>query len=71
MLLFLALCVPLSYARAEPSSAVSPYDLESLSILNRAIIHIKEHYVDPSRIDEKKMVAAASLEFGTDFCGHD
>ena len=59
LVLFLGLSVPVGSANADPSTLSPSYDLESLSILNRAIIHIKEHYVDPSRIDERKMVAAA------------
>jgi carboxyl-terminal processing protease len=38
------------------------YDLKGLSVLNRAVIHIKENYVDPSRINERKMIGAAMEE---------
>ncbi len=38
------------------------YDLKSLAILNRAVIHIKENYVDPTRINERKMIGAAMEE---------
>ncbi len=38
------------------------YDLKQLAILNRAVIHIKENYVDPSRINERKMLGAAMEE---------
>lgn len=38
------------------------YDLKNLSVLNRAVIHIKENYVDPARISERKMIAGAMEE---------
>ncbi len=44
------------------AAAEDTYDLESLAILNRAVIHIKENYVDPSRINERKMIGAALEE---------
>jgi carboxyl-terminal processing protease len=44
------------------SGVVAGYDLGSLSILNRAVIHLKENYVDPSRINERRMLGAAMEE---------
>ncbi len=43
------------------TSAASNNQLTDLALLNRSIIHIKENYVDPSRVNERKMVAAALL----------
>ncbi|MCA9526428.1 MAG: peptidase S41, partial [Myxococcales bacterium] len=48
-------------AAARPEAA-DAYELRSLAILNRAVIHIKESYVDPSRINERKMIGAAMDE---------
>lgn len=47
---------------AEARGAIDGYDLGSLSILNRAVIHIKENYVDPERVNERKMLGAAMEE---------
>ncbi len=47
---------------AEAKGAIEGYDLGSLSILNRAVIHIKENYVDPGRVNERKMLGAAMEE---------
>lgn len=47
---------------AEARGAIEGYDLGSLSILNRAVIHLKENYVDPERINERKMLGAAMEE---------
>lgn len=51
-------------AQARPLTTATPdgYDLRTLQILNRAVIHIKENYVDPSRINERKMLGAAMEE---------
>jgi carboxyl-terminal processing protease len=38
------------------------YDLKSLPILNRVVLHIKENYVDPARISERMMLGAAMEE---------
>lgn len=48
-------------AAARPEAAAE-YDLRQLSILNRAVVNIKENYVDPSRINERKMIGAAMEE---------
>jgi len=47
---------------AEAKGVIDGYDLGSLSILNRAVIHIKENYVDPGRVNERKMLGAAMEE---------
>ncbi|MCK6576061.1 S41 family peptidase [Myxococcota bacterium] len=49
-------------ASAQTDTTPADYDLKSLQVLNRAVIHIKENYVDPSRINERKMIAAAMEE---------
>lgn len=48
-------------AEARPEKGAS-YDLRQLAILNRAVVNIKENYVDPSRINERKMIGAAMQE---------
>jgi carboxyl-terminal processing protease len=46
--------------RAAPGAAPSErHDLSSLKIFNMTLVRIKERYVDPSRIDPKKMLYAA------------
>jgi carboxyl-terminal processing protease len=46
--------------RAAPSDAAAPHhDLSALTIFNRTLMRVKERYVDPSRIDPKKMLFAA------------
>jgi carboxyl-terminal processing protease len=49
-------------ASAQTAEAPADYDLKSLSVLNRAVIHIKENYVDPQRIDERRMIGSALEE---------
>ena len=52
--------IQFSPAPAEARSEVGgDYDLHDLAILNRAVIHIKENYVDPARVNERKMLGAA------------
>ncbi len=51
--------IQFSPAPAEARSETKDYDLHDLAILNRAVIHIKENYVDPARVNERKMLAAA------------
>nr|HEX4318830.1 MXAN_5808 family serine peptidase [Kofleriaceae bacterium] len=48
-------------ARAAPSDASAPpkHDLSALAIFNKTLVKIKDRYVDPSRIDPKKMLYAA------------
>ncbi len=50
----------LAEARAE--SGDDEYDLKSIPILNRAVIQVQDNYVDPSRINERKMIGAAMEE---------
>jgi carboxyl-terminal processing protease len=49
-------------ASAQTETPPADYDLKSLQVLNRAVIHIKENYVDPSRINERKMIGGAMDE---------
>ncbi|MBV71654.1 MAG: hypothetical protein CMH52_09970 [Myxococcales bacterium] len=42
--------------------SVSTYDITRLALLGRTVIHLKENYVDPSRIDEAQMLGSA-LEY--------
>jgi C-terminal processing protease CtpA/Prc len=49
-------------ASAQTETPHGDYDLKSLQVLNRAVIHIKENYVDPSRISERKMIGGAMDE---------
>lgn len=46
----------------EADEDATSYPLQELRILNRAVLHIKENYVDPVRINERKMVGAAMEE---------
>ncbi|MBX3157855.1 MAG: PDZ domain-containing protein [Deltaproteobacteria bacterium] len=47
-------------ARAAPGKAVSTqHDLSALKIFNMTLVRIKDRYVDPSRVDPKKMLYAA------------
>src|SRR5215217_6888505 len=47
-------------ARAAPGKApVRSYDLAALKIFNMTLVRIKDRYVDPSRVDPKKMLYAA------------
>lgn len=44
---------------ADPPTAGEDYDLQALNILNRALLRIKENYVEPERIDPQRMLAYA------------
>ena len=47
-------------ARAAPGKAQKQtYDLAALKIFNMTLVRIKDRYVDPSRVDPKKMLYAA------------
>src|SRR5437868_13268236 len=49
-----------SEVRAAPSEPAAPHhDLSALTIFNKTLVKIKERYVDPSRIDPKKMLYSA------------
>src|SRR6476646_8026347 len=52
--------------RAAPGEAQLPrHDLSALKIFNRTLVRIKDRYVDPARVDPKKMLYAAldSVQF--------
>ena len=52
--------------RAAPGEArVQRHDLSSLTIFNKTLLRIKDRYVDPARVDPKKMLYAAldSVQF--------
>ncbi|MDB4958220.1 MAG: carboxyl-terminal protease [Myxococcales bacterium] len=52
--------------RAAPGEAQNPrHDLSALKIFNMTLVRIKDRYVDPSRIDPKKMLYSAldSVQF--------
>ncbi|MGB0678689.1 MAG: S41 family peptidase, partial [Polyangiales bacterium] len=44
--------------RAQAARQRQPYDLTQLQVLNRAILEVKESYVDPSRVRPKRMLLA-------------
>ena len=47
-------------ARAAPGKAQpKTYDLAALKIFNMTLVRIKDRYVDPARVDPKKMLYAA------------
>lgn len=52
-------------APGDSSASVQKHNLAALKIFNRTLIRIRESYVDPSRIDPKKMLYAAldSVQF--------
>jgi carboxyl-terminal processing protease len=49
-------------ARARSEAPGPEYDLRTLQVLNRAVILIKENYVDPDRVNERKMIGGAMEE---------
>lgn len=52
--------------RAAPGQAQQPrHDLSALAIFNKTLLRIKDRYVDPGRVDPKKMLYAAldSVQF--------
>src|SRR3982750_578342 len=52
--------------RAAPGEAQNPrHDLSALKIFNLTLVRIKDRYVDPSRIDPRKMLYSAldSVQF--------
>ncbi len=52
--------------RAAPGQAQAPrHDLSALAIFNKTLLRIKDRYVDPARVDPKKMLYAAldSVQF--------
>src|SRR5262245_3289270 len=56
----LSVAVEVAQARATPGKAVQPkHDLSALKIFNMTLVRIKDRYVDPARVDPKKMLYAA------------
>ncbi|MDW8246782.1 MAG: MXAN_5808 family serine peptidase [Sandaracinaceae bacterium] len=43
-------------ARAQEVRARAPYDLTRRTLMNRVLLQVIEHYVDPQRIDPKRML---------------
>lgn len=46
-------------AMASTATAEETYDLESLTILNRVLLQLKDNYVEPERIDANRMLVRA------------
>ncbi|HJK93401.1 MAG TPA: MXAN_5808 family serine peptidase [Polyangiaceae bacterium LLY-WYZ-15_(1-7)] len=44
--------------RAQAARSQDPYDLTQLQVLNRAILEVNDHYVEPERIDHRRMLLA-------------
>jgi carboxyl-terminal processing protease len=44
---------------ATPEAREGEYDLQALTILNRALLQVKDNYVEPERIDPSRMLAYA------------
>ncbi len=42
--------------QAQEARAREPYDLTRLQVLNRAILEVKDHYVEPNRVDPRRML---------------
>ena len=42
--------------RAQAARNLEPYDLTRLQVLNRAILEVKDHYVEPDRVTPRKML---------------
>ena len=47
-----------SSGRAQAADNMDPYDLTRLKVLNRALFEVKDHYVEPDRIDYQRMFLA-------------
>jgi carboxyl-terminal processing protease len=45
-------------ARAQAARQREPYDLTQLAVLNRAILEVKDHYVEPERVNWQRMLLA-------------
>src|SRR5690606_39933426 len=45
-------------ARAQEVRGEEAYDLTELRVMNRVILHVKNHYVEPQRIEPKRMLLA-------------
>ncbi|HEY8428342.1 MAG TPA: MXAN_5808 family serine peptidase, partial [Sandaracinaceae bacterium] len=46
-------------ARAQEVRSGEAYDLTELRVMNRVILHVKNHYVEPARIQPRRMLLAA------------
>ncbi|MEM9189680.1 MAG: MXAN_5808 family serine peptidase [Myxococcota bacterium] len=44
--------------RAQEARNLDPYDLTKLQVLNRAILEVKDHYVEPERVTPRRMLLA-------------
>jgi len=44
--------------RARAAREQTPWDLTKLTVMNRAILEVNEHYVDPTRVDHQRMMLA-------------
>ncbi|MDQ3036242.1 MAG: S41 family peptidase [Myxococcota bacterium] len=45
-----------SSARAQEVRSREPYDLTQLTVMNRVILQVKDHYVDPERVNPRRML---------------
>lgn len=45
-------------SRAQAARNREPYDLTELKVLNRAILEVKDHYVEPERVSPRRMLLA-------------
>ena len=45
-------------ARAQEVREQEAYDLTELRVMNRVILHVKNHYVEPERIEPRRMLLA-------------
>src|SRR5690606_4603102 len=45
-------------ARAQEVRQGEAYDLTELRVMNRVILHVKNHYVEPERIQPRRMLLA-------------
>lgn len=45
-----------SSARAQEVRSREPYDLTQLTVMNRVILQVKDHYVDPERVNPQRML---------------
>ena len=48
--------------QAQGKNAQANYDLTSMIIMNRAVVYIEDHYVEPERVNRPKMVASGLEE---------
>ena len=43
---------------SEAENAGAKYELVQMAVMNRAVVYVEDHYVEPSRINRPKMIAA-------------